>query len=212
MKKILLFQFLNIFAPNKCYFCGKIGDLVCAECQSNQEFRIQTVRRKSETRPTREFFLGDREGVLAKILDEAKFNGLAENFEVLAKILAESLKTCDEFSSLKDEIVIVPAPRPLLDMLASVAWRTASLWRRFWRESLGLKWRKSSAENHILFKKALRRKFEKAKLQRDISCSKNRERARFMWFLMIFARLARQLTRSPKICEKPTRTRFGHFI
>ncbi len=110
MKKILLFQFLNIFAPNKCYFCGKIGDLVCAECQSNQEFRIQTVRRKSETRPTREFFLGDREGVLAKILDEAKFNGLAENFEVLAKILAESLKTCDEFSSLKDEIVIVPAP------------------------------------------------------------------------------------------------------
>ena len=110
MKKILLFQFLDIFAPNKCYFCGKIGDLVCAECLTKQDFKIQIVRRKSENRPTREFFLGDREGTLAKILDEAKFNGLSENFEVLAKILAQALKTYGDFSSLKDIIVIVPAP------------------------------------------------------------------------------------------------------
>ena len=110
MKKSLFANILDVFAPNKCYFCEKFGDLVCADCQKNQEFIIQTVRRKSDDRPTREFFLGDREGALAKILDEAKFNGLLENFEVLAKILAESLKNCDEFSSLKSKIVIVPAP------------------------------------------------------------------------------------------------------
>ena len=110
MKKSLFANILDVFAPNKCYFCEKFGDLVCADCQKNQEFRIQTVRRKSDDRPVREFFLGDREGALAKILDKAKFNGLSENFEVLAKILAESLKTCDEFSSLKNKIVIVPAP------------------------------------------------------------------------------------------------------
>ena len=35
---------------------------------------------------------------------------MSENFEVLAKILAQALKTHGEFFSLKDKIVIVPAP------------------------------------------------------------------------------------------------------
>ena len=110
MKKNFFTSILDFFAPNRCYFCGRIGDLVCLDCLNRQNFEVQIIRRKSETRPTREFFLGDREGTLAKILDEAKFNGLSENFEVLAKILAQALKTNGEFSSLKDKIVIVPAP------------------------------------------------------------------------------------------------------
>ena len=110
MKKNLFTSVLDIFAPNKCYFCEKIGNLACLECRKDQNFEIQIIRRKSATRPTREFFLGDREGVLAKILDEAKFDGLPEKFEVLAEILAEALKINDDFSSLKDRIVIVPAP------------------------------------------------------------------------------------------------------
>ena len=110
MKKNFFTSILDFFAPHRCYFCGRIGDLVCLDCQNRQNFEVQIIRRKSKTRPTREFFLGDREGALAKILDEAKFNGLPENFKILANILTQALKTNDEFSSSKDEIVIVPVP------------------------------------------------------------------------------------------------------
>lgn len=110
MKKNLLASVLDLFAPNHCYICNKIGDLVCGECLEKHNFQIQIIKRQSKCRPSREFFLGDREGILAKILDEAKFNGWRENFEILALILAKALKKNDVFCDLKDRIIIVPVP------------------------------------------------------------------------------------------------------
>ena len=110
MKKNLLASVLDLFAPNHCYICNKIGNLVCSKCLEKHNFQIQTIKRQSKRRPSREFFLGDREGVLAKILDDAKFNGWQENFEILALILSRSLKKNNLFYGSKDDIIIVPAP------------------------------------------------------------------------------------------------------
>ncbi len=110
MKKNLFSSVLDLFAPNHCYVCNKIGNLVCGECLEKHNFQIQIIKRQSKRRPSREFFLGDREGILAKILDEAKFNGWQENFEILALILSQLLKKNNLFYGLKDNIVIVPVP------------------------------------------------------------------------------------------------------
>lgn len=110
MKKNLFSSILDLFAPNHCYVCNKIGNLVCSECLEKHNFQIQIIKRQSKCRPSREFFLGDREGVLAKILDDAKFNGWRENFEILALILSRSLKKNNLFYGSKDDIIIVPAP------------------------------------------------------------------------------------------------------
>ncbi|MDO4868225.1 MAG: hypothetical protein Q4A23_01010 [bacterium] len=110
MKKNLFSSVLDLFAPNHCYICNKIGNLVCNECLEKHNFQIQIIKRQSKRRPSREFFLGDREGVLAKILDDAKFNGWRENFEILALILSRSLKKNNLFYGSKDDIIIVPAP------------------------------------------------------------------------------------------------------
>ncbi len=110
MKKNLFSSILDLFAPNHCYVCNKIGNLVCSECLEKHNFQIQIIKRQSKCRPSLEFFLGDREGVLAKILDDAKFNGWRENFEILALILSQSLKKNNLFYDFKDNIIIVPVP------------------------------------------------------------------------------------------------------
>lgn len=110
MNKKFFTSILDFFAPNKCYFCRKIGDLACENCLKNQNFQMTISRRKSRNCPSLEFYLGDLEGVLAKILDDLKFNNRLENIEVLAEILSESLLNNDEFLVKKSQIILVPAP------------------------------------------------------------------------------------------------------
>lgn len=110
MKKNLFTSFLDFFAPNYCYFCQKIGDLICDDCLESQDFKTQTIYRKSPNRPSREFFLGDFEGKIAEILDDLKFQNKKENALLLAKILASALEKNSDFADLKKDMILVPAP------------------------------------------------------------------------------------------------------
>lgn len=110
MKKNVITSILDFFAPNKCYFCGKLGDLACSNCLEKQNFEIWENIRKEPSHPSREFYLGNLEGTLAQILDDLKFGNCVENINILAEILSLALSKSDDFMKEKSRIVLVPAP------------------------------------------------------------------------------------------------------
>ena len=109
MKKNLWISILDFFAPKRCYFCQKLGDVVCDECLNKQNFSIKTLTRQSKHRATRDFYLSDREGVLRKLVDDMKFNNCQENYQVLAQILAQALAKNQIFQRNQLKIIIIPA-------------------------------------------------------------------------------------------------------
>jgi ComF family protein len=100
----------DFFAPNRCYYCGKLGDLVCGDCLAKQNFSIKVVARRAKYRATRDFYLSDREGVLRKLVDDMKFNNHQENYQVLAQILAQALVKNQMIQRNRPKIILIPAP------------------------------------------------------------------------------------------------------
>ena len=110
MKKKIFVSILDFFAPNRCYSCGKLGDLICDDCLVKQKFSIKVISRNATGRAVRDFYLSDREGILRKLVDDMKFNNRQENYQILAEILAQALVKNQMIQRNRPKIILIPAP------------------------------------------------------------------------------------------------------
>ncbi|MDO4872093.1 MAG: hypothetical protein Q4A27_01515 [bacterium] len=110
MKKKLIINLLDLFAPNSCYFCGKLGDLICENCFEKQDFEIRMVSKNGKNQPDREFYISERSGILKRMVDDLKFKNKKENALFLAQILAQALAKNPIFLQAQKEIILLPVP------------------------------------------------------------------------------------------------------
>ena len=110
-------KLLSILAPHHCYECGKIGVLLCESCKYNiinDRERFCIVCQKptnrdgvcSHCKPSYEkaFYGGTREGVIARLVDDYKFNRVFAGRFVCSEILDAVVPL------LPPSTIIVPVP------------------------------------------------------------------------------------------------------
>lgn len=109
MKKSIYEIILDSFAPEKCYFCGKLGDSICEKC-----FKDNCGFGKSFSKPnsviSKEFYLSERSGELQKMVDEFKLQSKRQNGRPLVQLLANFLLSKKVFVENRDKIVLIPVP------------------------------------------------------------------------------------------------------
>ena len=109
MKKSIYEIILDSFAPDECYFCQKLGDLICKKClKSRCNFGNSLSRSNSII--SKEFYLSKRSGELQKIVDEFKFQSKRQNAYYLAKLLSDFLLSNSEFIKNHEKMVLIPVP------------------------------------------------------------------------------------------------------
>jgi ComF family protein len=107
---------LNSLAPHHCFECAKIGVLLCSNCKYNivnEGFSgcIVCARptgvgicQSCHTTYDKAWCMGDREGVLERLVDAYKFDRVKQASRILAELLDEQLPV------LPSATVIVPVP------------------------------------------------------------------------------------------------------
>lgn len=110
-------QLLSYLAPHRCYRCQKLGSLLCKKCE-NYISKQAYVRCILCAQPTRHgnlcqrhhqpyqqaWCVGQREGVLRRLIDDLKFHRVQAAAEVLAGLLDQVLPV------LPPDTVFVPLP------------------------------------------------------------------------------------------------------
>lgn len=113
----MLDRLISLLAPHHCYQCGQVGSVLCDNCKYDivSEKRLTCLRCGQPAEQgnlcqfcpapyQRAWFVAERTGVLAKIINDYKFANLKEAYRPLAELLAETLP------DLPEETVIVPIP------------------------------------------------------------------------------------------------------
>lgn len=116
VKITILERLLNIVAPHPCINCGKIGQVLCASCEYNimhaQQSRCLMCSGSLNEGfcgcddPDLDFglFVGDRSGVLQKLIGGYKFMNMRDAREVIARLLGSRAE------HLPGDTIIVPVP------------------------------------------------------------------------------------------------------
>ena len=109
MKKSIYEIVLDSFAPERCYFCGKLSNPICEKCfDSYCEFG--KIFSKPNSVISREFYLSERSGELQKMVDEFKLQSKRQNCQPLARLFADFLLSKEGFLQNRDRIVLIPVP------------------------------------------------------------------------------------------------------
>lgn len=105
---------LNIFFPQKCSLCGKIGTVLCLNCEKEiRKLEINLIERESikvnkNTRITvNKMYIFRYEGVIRNLLINYKFNDASYLKETFSKIILKNKKVC---RFLKNYDIIIPVP------------------------------------------------------------------------------------------------------
>jgi ComF family protein len=116
VKSTMINKLLQYVAPHYCYGCGKVGMLLCPECKydiSDNSFDmclvcagpsgvgICTIHKTSYERA---WCVGERSGVLERLIDGLKFDRVGDAAAQLASLLDMRLPV------LPDNAIIVPVP------------------------------------------------------------------------------------------------------
>jgi ComF family protein len=116
VKNTMIDTVLSYLAPHLCYGCGKVGTILCDNCKNNivDDYFECCILCGSLTQAgnctdclspiARGWCVGEREGVLRKILDAHKFERVKAAHKVLAALAAEVTP------ALPSDCIVVPIP------------------------------------------------------------------------------------------------------
>lgn len=105
---------LNIFFPQKCPACGKIGTVLCEDCEKIiKKYQINLLKEeiinieKNEKIKVKMLYIFKYEGIIRKLLIDYKFNDKSYLYETFKKIILKNKKIC---RFLKNYDIIIPVP------------------------------------------------------------------------------------------------------
>ena len=106
-----MFNALNIFFPQKCPICGKIGTVLCEECE-NLINKYQLLEKGMNSYNNKKVKVNilygfKYEGIIRKLLIDYKFNDSSYLAETFVKIMSKNEKICN---FLKNYDIIIPVP------------------------------------------------------------------------------------------------------
>lgn len=113
---------LDLFCPHTCRGCGALGSVFCGCCKKYMLEQRQNICpickmkvEKTEQKcrdceiPFQQFYVGGyREGALAKMIREYKYQSVRATGEVLTELLLETVP--EDLGVPKQDIVVVPLP------------------------------------------------------------------------------------------------------
>ena len=108
MKNTLIDKILDLIAPHHCYYCGRLGSGWCEGCCQSYLPRPKIKIYKNNKLISREIFLGERDGILMKIVDDYKFNERKDVHAMLLEMLLQSLSPI--ISEDGRDFCLVPLP------------------------------------------------------------------------------------------------------
>ena len=109
MKKSIYEIVLDSFAPERCYFCGKLSSPICGKCFKNY-CGFGKILSKPNSVISKEFYLSERSGELQKMVDEFKLQSKRQNCQPLARLFADFLLSKEVFLQNRNKIVLIPVP------------------------------------------------------------------------------------------------------
>ena len=109
MKKSIYEIVLDSFAPERCYFCGKLSSPICEKCFKSY-CRFGKILSKPNSVISKEFYLSERSGELQKIVDEFKLQSKRQNCRPLVRLFVDFLLSKEVFLQNRDKIVLIPVP------------------------------------------------------------------------------------------------------
>lgn len=101
---------LNIFFPQKCGYCGKIGSSLCDNCEKAiKKFEIDIIQRENliKNKKVNKFYIYRYESIIRELLIKYKFNDCSYLSDTFAKIISKNKKIC---RFLKNYDIIIPVP------------------------------------------------------------------------------------------------------
>ena len=109
MKKSIYEIILDSFAPERCYFCGKLSSPICEKCFKSY-CGFGKILSKPNSVISKEFYLSERSGELQRMVDEFKLQSKRQNCRPLVRLFADFLLSKEVFLQDRDKIVLIPVP------------------------------------------------------------------------------------------------------
>ena len=121
-------KIINLFFPTKCSICGKLGTVICKDCENIlNEFKINLLQKdvielnhendendeenKNKTKNKRliinKFYIYKYDGIIRNLLIKYKFNDASYLRELFAKLILKNKKV---YRFLKNYDIIIPVP------------------------------------------------------------------------------------------------------
>lgn len=125
---MIINQIMNFIFPPKCGICGKIGTVVCEDCEKNiNEFKINLLEKeilevnfqnkyekssnssnnKNKRIIVNKFYIYKYDGIIRNLLIKYKFNDASYLRELFAKLILKNKKVC---RFLENYDIIIPVP------------------------------------------------------------------------------------------------------